>query len=94
MEVATLVFSHIILNMYDAFLFLTVVDCGTLSNPANGQVSHTAGMTFGQTATYTCNTGYRLVGDSNQTCQATGRWSGSAPTCQGVLLLTHMYACA
>ena len=85
---------HNILNIYDAFLFLTVVDCGTLNDPANGHVSHTAGTTFGQTATYTCNTGYRLVGDSNQTCQATGRWSGSAPTCQGMFLLTHMCACA
>ena len=64
----------------------TVVDCSTLTSPANGQVSHTAGTTFGQTATYSCNTGYNLVGDSTRTCQATGEWSGSAPTCQGMLL--------
>ena len=61
---------------------LTVVDCRTLTNPTNGQVSYTAGTTFGQTATYSCNTGYGLVGDSIRMCQATGMWSGSAPTCQ------------
>ena len=50
---------------------MTAVDCGTLTNPVNGQVSHPGGTTFGQTATYSCNTGYNLVGDSTRTCQAT-----------------------
>ena len=62
------------------------MDCGSLTNPANGQVSHTTGTTFGQTATYSCNTGYNLVGDSTRTCQATGEWSGSEPTCERMLL--------
>ena len=66
--------------------FSTAVDCGNLTDPANGQVSHTAGTTFGQTATYSCNTGYNLMGDNNRTCQATGNWSGSAPTCQRTFL--------
>ena len=59
-----------------------VVDCGTLDDPDNGQVNHTAGTTFGQTATYSCNTGYNLTGDSTRMCQATGVWSGSEPPCQ------------
>ena len=63
--------------------FFTAVNCSTLSNPANGQVSHTAGTSFGQTATYSCDTGYNLVGDSIRTCQANERWSGSEPICQG-----------
>ena len=67
------------------FFFPIVVSCGTLANPANGQVGHT-GSTFGQTATYSCNTGYNLVGGSTRTCQATGVWSGSPPICQGMLL--------
>ena len=65
---------------------LAVVDCGNLTDPANGQVTLTAGTTFGLTATYRCNTGYTLVGDSTRTCQVTGNWSGSAPTCEGMLL--------
>ena len=67
------------------------MDCGTLTNPANGQVSHTAEATFGQTATYSCDTGYILMGDSTRTCQATGRWSGNTPTCQGKLLIELQY---
>ena len=66
------------------FIFFTAVNCGTLSSPANGQVSHTGGTTFGQTATYNCDTGYNLVGSSTRTCQATRVWSGSTPTCQGI----------
>ena len=67
------------------YSILIVVDCGPLNDPANGRVSHTAGTTFEQTATYSCNTGYNLLGDSTRTCQATGNWSESAPTCQGML---------
>ena len=66
------------------FLSLTVVDCGSLTDPANGQVTHVAGTALGQTATYSCDTGYNLVGDSTRTCQAEGNWTGSAATCQGV----------
>ena len=76
------------INLHDIFLILTV-DCGSLTDPANGQVSHTAGTRFGQTATYSCNTGYNLVGDSTRTCQATGNWSGSVPTCQGIQAYTQ-----
>ena len=67
-----------------SFLF-TAVECGTLTNPANGQVTHTGRTRFGQTATYSCDTGYILVGQSNRTCQATGVWSGSEPICQSML---------
>ena len=68
------------------FLSMTAVDCGPLTDPTNGSVNHTAGTTFAQTATYSCETGYNLVGDSTLTCQAIGNWSGNAPTCQGMLL--------
>ena len=68
------------------FSFQTAVDCGTLTNPANGQVT-TTGTTFGQNATYSCNTGYNLVGSSTRTCQATESWSGSVPTCQSMLYI-------
>ena len=67
--------------MYNTLL---TVDCGSLPDPANGSVNHTAGTTVGRNATYSCNTGYNLVGDSTRTCQAEGNWSGSASTCQGM----------
>ena len=74
-------------DLLDVFLFFTALDCGNLTDPANGQVDHTAGTTVGQTATYCCNTGYNLVGDSARTCQAEGNWSGSAPTCEGTFVI-------
>ena len=74
------------MHKFVTFLILTVVDCGSLTDPANGRVIHTSGTTFGQTATYSCNTGYNLTRDSTRTCQAKGEWSGSAPTCEGMLL--------
>ena len=73
-------------NLHYVFLILAVVDCGPLTNPDNGQVNDAAGTTFGHTATYSCNTGYNLTGNRTRTCQATGEWSGSAPTCPGMLL--------
>ena len=69
------------------------MDCGTLTDPANGQVSHTTGTTFGHPATYSCDLGYNLVGENNRSCQATGRWSGNTPTCQGKLLTKLYTAC-
>ena len=63
------------------------MNCETLKNPANGLVSYAGGTTYGQTATYSCNTGYTLVGGSARTCQSTGVWSGSEPTCQGSLVV-------
>ena len=62
------------------------MDCPILGNQANGRVSHTGRTTVGQTANYTCNTGYDLVGNSTRMCEATGMWSGSEPTCQRMLL--------
>ena len=63
------------------------MNCGSLTDPVNGVVDHTAGTTFGQTATYSCNTDYNLVGANTRTCQAAGEWSGKAPTCQSMFYL-------
>jgi len=58
-------------------------DCGPLVSPENGTVSASS-TTVGSTATYACDTGYRLVGDSSRSCRADGSWSGSAPSCDPV----------
>ena len=70
---------------YACLVFAAGMRCPTLSNPANGHVSYTSGTTFGLTATYSCNTGYNLSGNSIRTCQATRMWSGSPPTCHRTL---------
>ena len=74
------------IDLHDVFCFVTAVDCGNLTDLANGRVDHTTGTTFGQNATYSCDTGYNLVRNSTRTCQATGNWSGSASTCEGVCI--------
>ena len=58
------------------------VDCGQPESPdPNGAVSVDE-TTLGNTATYSCNSGYNLVGSSTVTCLASGQWSDGAPTCQ------------
>ena len=39
--------------------------------------------TVDSTATYRCNAGYTLVGNTQRTCRANGRWSGEEPICEG-----------
>ena len=66
-----------------------MIDCGPLTDPANGQVN-TSGTTFGSTATYTCDTGYILSGSQSRTCRAfsspgpTGLWTSRKPLCEGI----------
>ena len=39
------------------------------------------GTRLGSMATYQCNTGYELVGDSERQCTEEGVWSGNQPDC-------------
>ena len=62
--------------------FSIAVQCDTLNNPTNGEVS-AEGNTFGSQANYSCSEGYVLNGISTRMCQADGQWSGSEPLCEG-----------
>ncbi|KAI8484967.1 hypothetical protein Bbelb_373740, partial [Branchiostoma belcheri] len=53
-----------------------VQECPILTAPTNGTMSGENVLTF------TCNTGYNLVGPSTLTCQLDGTWDGSPPTCE------------
>ena len=37
-------------------------------------------------ATYSCNTGFNVVGESVRRCLASAMWSGSAPECERKLV--------
>ena len=63
----------------------SAVDCGPLTDPANGQVDTSSGTTFWSTATYTCAIGYTLSGSQSRTCGADGNWTSSEPSCNGKL---------
>ena len=57
-----------------------ILDCGALSNPANGAVDTTSGTIYGEQASYSCNVGYKLVGNAQTLCKSDGNWE-TAPTC-------------
>lgn len=58
------------------------VPCQRLSGIANGQVQFSSdNLQQGTTATYTCQGGYNLNGNSVRTCQSNGQWSGQEPRC-------------
>ena len=58
------------------------IQCPALSDPENGAVRIT-GTGVGDTATYTCISGYELSCSDTRLCGSNGEWSGSAPTCEG-----------
>ena len=61
---------------------LDIIDCGTLSNPTNGNVALVNGDTqYGAIATYSCNSGYTLNGNTDRQCLSNGQWNASNPTC-------------
>ena len=45
----------------------------------------------GGRATYTCNSGFTLVGSSTRTCLSDGSWSGSRPFCNCMLSVEQVY---
>ena len=58
--------------------------CPTLTIPDGGNLS-TTGQTFASMATYSCNDGYRMNGESIRICQPEGYWSGNASSCTPVI---------
>ena len=75
------------------FLPLIIVTCLPLADPVNGAVS-TNGNSFGNIATYTCDTGFARTGDDTRTCQSDGTWSGTAPTCTASMYQTIGIKCS
>ena len=63
-----------------------ITTCLDLTVQANGMISYNIGTAsqrpVGTVATYTCDTGYTLIGGTTRTCVNGGVWSGSVPTCQ------------
>ena len=62
--------------------------CLELSPPLNGSVEVSAQLLgVGTAATYSCDQGYILVGETARTCEdangAIGVWNGSMPSCEG-----------
>ena len=74
---------------------LLAITCQGLTTPVNGVIQYTpsssAPYDFGTIVSYQCNTGFGLIGgDATRSCGGDGSspngvWSGTPPTCQGML---------
>ena len=60
------------------------MDCG---DPGNVNHASKAGSsyTYNNVVTYTCNTGYEMLGSATIRCQASGFWSDHKPLCTSKL---------
>ena len=64
-----------------ACVCLNITVCPALNNIANGATSHNSGVE-GSVTTFSCNSGYSMVGSPFTTCLSDGTWSLSLPTCK------------
>ena len=72
------------------FLYSPVIPsilCPRLDDPLNGMVMWNS-LTSEGVATYTCDPGFRLVGDPTHICGSDGTWSGVPPVCEREFITT------
>ena len=98
-QIITIVLLHFSYN-------ITEIQCFELPAPDNGTVTtasqnNSLNHSLGSASTYTCSTGFVLVGQTTRVCEdtnggtvTTGTWSGSEPTCEGILRLLLIVQCA
>ena len=79
---------------YDHILssHLVVQDCGDPGTPQNGS-RRLQGTQYQDMVRYQCDTGFQLSGDEVRTCQESGIWMGSLPTCEGVCVCVCVCVC-
>lgn len=74
-------------NLFFNFL-LAVINCGDPGVPANG-MRYGDDYVVGQNVTYMCQPGYTMESNTSsiRTCTSNGTWSGSIPTCRGIIAI-------
>ena len=76
------------------YLFNVEIRCDDLSTPANGSItscsSGRGGVSYeGDTCSFTCETGYGIIGIDPRTCQSDGSWNGSDTVCENSKYLLY-----
>ena len=64
------------------------IQCPELATLVGGAVIVTE-RSVGSLAEYSCLAGFTLVGPDQRTCQTSGNWSETSPTCEGEELRIH-----
>lgn len=57
--------------------------CGYPGEPKHGGITG-KDYSFGKTVVYSCDNGFRLIGDRERKCMLSGRWTGAVPVCQEI----------
>lgn len=75
--------SYLYLSLY----FFIAAYCSPPNNPVNGTVHSLTGTKLGSTLRFSCDQGFRLIGQSSATCTRTAQgiyqWNAPVPLCQG-----------
>ena len=80
--------NHYHANYSTCLIIVGDVMCPDLDDIPNGAVMMT-GNSVGDTATYTCDMGFELVGVMMVTCQDDGMWDNPPPECTRKLTSQH-----
>ena len=77
-------------NFVYKFVSNAAVTCPTLISPSNGTVLYVS-RDYRSVATYTCNSGFEVIGSPTRTCQFNEMWSESEPTCERTYIIISMH---
>lgn len=70
-----------------SFFYVKAAYCSPPNSPVNGTVHSLTGTKLGSTLRFSCDQGFRLIGQSSATCTRTAQgiyqWNAPVPLCQG-----------
>ena len=74
-----------LLTLFTMTSSIVALSCSSLSSPEYGSVDISGGIVYLSEATYSCETGYSLSHTNSRICGANQQWSGTEPTCDGMI---------
>ena len=88
-------YSHIPLTVC-CIKSIIIVTCPSLTDPNNGTITCSFGddgvLSYEDTCSFTCNTGYELTGSDTRTCQSDESWNDTEIMCRRGMYST-LYIC-